>query len=150
MNRKRKDSERGNRKERKQRNIWARRTEKNKDRRDRKNIQHNTYTRNGNSLTYYVTRSSLRIRILSGLTAASGEDLGKKITRLVRIRNWLILRSLSQDLVQNFSRIRVSKSWKPMPVLIRILIRKLKNFAKIFTNYCLVHSTMSISCSNLF
>ena len=95
------------------------------------------------------SRWNLRVRILSGVIATSDKDLGKKITRSVRIRNWLILQSFNQDLVQNFSRICASKPSKTMSILIRTLIRKCKDLSKIFTGFCLVYSAMSISWDSL-
>ncbi len=95
------------------------------------------------------SRSNLRIGILSRVIATSFKDLGKKIRRLVRRGNWLVLQSFNQDLVQNFSRIYVSKPRKTMPVLNRILMRNCKDSAKIFTGYWLVHSAMPISWGRL-
>ena len=95
------------------------------------------------------SKSNLRIRILWGFIATSNEDLSKKIIRSVRIRNWLIVPSFNQDPAQNFSRISVSKSCRTMSFLIRILIRKYKDLAKIFTGYCLVHSILFIPSENL-
>jgi hypothetical protein len=95
------------------------------------------------------SRSNLRIRILSGVIATLDEDRSRKITRSVRKRNWLILESFNQDLLQNFSRICVSRLCKTISILIRILIRKYKDLAKIFAGYCLVNSVVFISWESL-
>ncbi len=79
------------------------------------------------------SRSNLRIRILTGGITTSDEDLDKKITRSLKIWNWLILQGFTQDLVQIFSRTCFSKPCKTMSILIRILIRKCKDLTKIFT-----------------
>ena len=65
------------------------------------------------------------------------------------VRNWLILPSFSQDPAQNFVRISVSRHCKIMPILIRILIGKCKDLAKIFAGYCLLYSALLISSENL-
>ena len=93
--------------------------------------------------------SNLLIRILLWFIATSNENFNKKITRSIRILNWLIRWRFDQGPVQNFSRISVSNLWKIISLLIRILIRKHKDSVWIFAGEWLSYPALFISGKNL-